>query len=114
MRKEPTEAESVLWEALRRKGVEGMRFRRQRVIGPYIVDFCCLERRLIVEVDGHHHNSSDVAAYDSDRTRYLNTLGYDVVRVSNEDVLNNLNDIVGQIAASVSPFPFAKGKGAGG
>ena len=71
MRKEPTEAEKALWKALRRKGIEAMRFRRQRVVGPYIVDFCCLEQRIIVEVDGSHHQDDEVQAYDSQRTEFL-------------------------------------------
>jgi 5-methyltetrahydrofolate--homocysteine methyltransferase len=99
MRKEPTEAEQGLWQALRRRGVEGMRFRRQRVIGPYIVDFCCLEQRVIVEVDGAHHLAGDVAAYDAERTRYLAAYGLRVVRFGNQEVMNDLDRVLNEIRA---------------
>jgi very-short-patch-repair endonuclease len=94
MRKEPTVAERVLWEALRRRGIGGLRFRRQRVIGPYIVDFCCLEERLIVEADGSHHQEPEMAAYDEARTQFLDAHGFRVLRFSNEQVLRNLQEVV--------------------
>ncbi|CAN5752986.1 hypothetical protein BH23CHL5_BH23CHL5_25420 [soil metagenome] len=105
MRKDPTEAEQALWELLRRRGVGGMRFRRQRVVGPYVVDFCCLEQRLIVEVDGRHHLDVEVADYDASRTEFLEASGFRVVRFSNEAVLRNPGDVVEAIvgAGSVSP-----------
>ncbi len=108
MRKEPTEAEQLLWDALRRKGVAGMRFRRQRVIGPYIVDFCCLEHRVIVEVDGLHHLAGEVAAYDTERTRYLESNGFRVMRFENEQVVGNLERVVNEI--STSSFPPRTGE----
>ena len=104
MRKEPTEAEKVLWQALRRKGVEGMRFRSQRVIGPYIVDFCSLEHRVILEVQGAHHVADDVAAYDEERTRYLETYGFRVLRVGNEAVMSDLAGVLSEIASANTPF----------
>ena len=99
LRKNPTEAEKVLWEALRRKQAEGMRFRRQRVIGPYIVDFCCLGRKLIVEVVGANHYEAEGLAYDADRTAYLKGYGFRVLRFENAAVLN---DVDGVVAAIVS------------
>jgi 5-methyltetrahydrofolate--homocysteine methyltransferase len=99
MRKEPTGAERVLWQALRRKGIDGMRFRRQRVIGPYIVDFCCLEHRVIVEVDGTHHHDEEMAAYDEERSRYLEIYGFRVLRFGNETVLRDIDTVIAQIAA---------------
>jgi len=66
LRKEATEAEIRLWSKLRRKQLEGFRFRRQQPIGPYVVDFFCPQARLIVEVDGGQH--SDREAYDAERT----------------------------------------------
>ncbi len=103
MRKAPTAAERVLWEAFRRKGVAGMRFRRQRVIGPYIVDFCCLEHRVVVEVDGAHHLDSEVVSYDGVRTEYLEAMGYRVLRFSNEQVMSDLESIVREIGAHSFP-----------
>jgi 5-methyltetrahydrofolate--homocysteine methyltransferase len=104
LRKNPTEAETVLWEALRRKQAEGMRFRRQRVIGPYIVDFCCLDKKLIVEVDGAHHYEDEGKVYDSDRTAFLEGHGFRVMRFENADVLNDVDGVVARILWS-NPSP---------
>ena len=97
LRKDATEAERVLWEALRRKQADGMRFRRQRVIGPYIVDFCCLTHRLVVEVDGAHHGETEYLAYDEDRTRYLEGHGFRVLRFENLVVMNDVDGVVRRI-----------------
>jgi isoleucyl-tRNA synthetase len=80
-RKNQTEAESVLWEALRGKQLEGYKFRRQHVIDEFIVDFACLSRKLIVEVDGGYHKDPKVAEADKLRTEILESLGYKVVRL---------------------------------
>lgn len=97
MRKQPTVAEETLWQALRRKQANGLRFRRQRVIGPYIVDFCCLSHKLIVEVDGAHHHDADYRAYDEDRTHYLEANGFQVLRFDNAEVLVDVDDVVERI-----------------
>jgi very-short-patch-repair endonuclease len=112
LRSNPTEAETVLWEALRRKQADGMRFRRQRVIGPYIVDFCCLGHNLIVEVDGAHHHDSEHAAYDADRTEFLEAHGFRVLRFDNSAVLNDVDGVVARILDPSLPtsLPSAEGK----
>ena len=69
------------------------------MIGPYIVDFCCLEQWLVVEVDGAYHLTADVADYDAERSRYLESMGFRVVRFSNADVLEELPLVVAEIAA---------------
>ena len=105
MRGEPTPAEAKLWEAIRRKQLAGWRFRRQRPIGPYIVDFCCLEQRIVVEVDGEHHRGEDQAGYDAERTAYLEQLGFRVVRLSNAMVMRDLSGALGMIAeAGIKPL----------
>ena len=109
LRKEATEAERVLWEALRRKQAGGMRFRRQRVIGPYIVDFCCLDQKLVVEVDGSHHHEAEYVAYDEDRTRYLESYGFRVLRFDNAEVLRDVEGVVARIYPSPA-LPSAEGK----
>jgi very-short-patch-repair endonuclease len=78
LRKQPTDAEQRLWFQLRRRQLHGVKFRRQQPIGPYIVDFICFERRIIVEVDGGQH--AEQAAYDAKRTRFLEQQGYCVLR----------------------------------
>ena len=66
-----SDAERKLWHSLRAKQIDGMRFRRQHPIGRYIVDFVCLERRLVVEVDGGQHTEDDQIAHDARRDRWL-------------------------------------------
>ena len=95
-RKGMTEAETVMWERLRQMP-RPFRFRRQHVIGDYIVDFACLSKKLVVEVDGEHHHASEQLALDNMRTAFLNRMGYNVVRFANEQVINNTNDVVTQI-----------------
>jgi len=84
MRNEPTDAEHALWQILRGKRLEGMRFRRQHPIENYIVDFICLGERLIIEMDGSQHAGS---AYDQKRDTKLKAPGYTVLRFWNEEVL---------------------------
>jgi very-short-patch-repair endonuclease len=98
MRRMPTEAEALLWERLRR-GCLGARFRRQVVIGPFIVDFYCPKARLIVEVDGSVHDERH--EIDVVRDREVRAAGLRVLRVRNEDVLGNLDAVVSSIAALV-------------
>ncbi len=86
LKKNVTKAEKVLWEQLNHKRL-GYRFRRQYVIHTFIVDFVCLPKNLIIEVDGEIHNSQKES--DAERTTHLNSLGYTVIRFSNEEVLTN-------------------------
>ncbi|MFC4726900.1 endonuclease domain-containing protein [Coralloluteibacterium thermophilus] len=79
-----TDAERHLWCRLRRRQLDGHHFRRQHPIGDYIVDFACIERRLVVEVDGGQHAAS---AADAVRDRYLRQAGFRVLRFWNHDVL---------------------------
>ena len=103
MRGAPTEAEQTLWNALRRKSLLGLRFRRQRVIGPYIVDFCCLQHHLIVEADGDHHHHGETAAYDQTRTEYLEASGFRVLRFTNHEILADLDSVIERIAEAADP-----------
>jgi very-short-patch-repair endonuclease len=99
-----TPAESVLWQALRDRRLRGLRFRRQHPLGPFIVDFCCPQCRLIVELDGDVHESQ--AEYDAARTEQLAAYGYRVIRFRNEAVLNDLSTVLKQIAAvATAPHP---------
>lgn len=87
LRKTKTDAETALWRHLRERQLEGFRFRRQVPIGPYIVDFACMEARLIVEVDGGQHSAG--AERDGKRDSWLENVGYRVMRFWNNDVLSN-------------------------
>jgi very-short-patch-repair endonuclease len=86
LRANTTEAETILWRHLRRLEVKGSHFRRQVVIGPYIADFACLGRRLIIEVDGSQHGSEGGIASDAVRTQWLEAEGYRVLRFWNNEV----------------------------
>ena len=93
LRNNPTDAERRLWQTLKRRQISGVKFRRQQPIGPYIVDFVCFERRVVVEVDGGQH--SEQLHYDEQRTRWLEAQGYRVLRFWNNDVLAN-TEVVAQ------------------
>ena len=97
LRQEQTPAEEFLWEVLRNRQFEDLKFRRQHPIKNYIVDFCCLEIMLIVELDGGYHNTIDQKEKDELRDIHLRQLGYRVLRYKNNIALNNhtiiLNDI---------------------
>jgi very-short-patch-repair endonuclease len=92
LRRSMTDAERALWRLIRIKQVGEMRFRRQRPVGQYIVDFVCLEAKLILEIDGGQH--ADQIAYDNARTQFLESLGYRVLRFWNNDVLQNMDGVV--------------------
>ena len=85
LRKNLTDAEQRLWQKLKRRQIATVKFRRQQPIGPFIVDFVCFERRLIIEVDGGQHAAQ--TDYDEERTRWLKVQGYRVLRFWNNEVL---------------------------
>ena len=101
-RKKGTPAENCLWEVLRSKNLDGWKFRRQHVIGQFIVDFCCLEAKLIVELDGEIHDSREAQIADALRTEFLNAKGYTVIRFRNEQVLRNLPDVLQVLRKNLS------------
>jgi len=113
MRKEKTEAEDKLWQALRNKRIENCKFRRQHPIGNFIADFYCHEKKLVIEVDGGYHDEKEQQEYDKARTQIINESGVKVIRFLNEEILNNLTEALKKISeALVSPSP--SGEGAGG
>ena len=77
---------------MRNRRLDGEKFRRQVPIDPYFADFCCLEKKLIVEIDGSQHAEQE--RYDAARTAHLNATGYRVLRLCNEDVLKNIEGVV--------------------
>lgn len=94
-----TEAESLLWEQLRGNKL-GIHFRRQHVIGQYIADFVSLKEMLVIEVDGGYHGDSEQQLLDEARTGYLNSRGFKVLRFTNNQVLNNLEEVMSTIIHS--------------
>lgn len=92
----PTQAEAVLWEYLRGNRL-GAKFRRQHLIGQYIPDFVCLSKQLIIEVDGGYHFIGDQIISDEQRTAYLESFGYHVIRFTNEEVLADTQNVLQKI-----------------
>ena len=101
MRKEYTEAEGILWEALRGEKLE-VKFRRQHPIDAYIADFICLQKRLIVEVDGGYHETKEQQEYDQARTKVLEEIGFKVIRFTNNAVVNDLKTTVQKIKEAIA------------
>jgi very-short-patch-repair endonuclease len=104
MRAEPTDAERVLWQRLRHDiALTGSHFRRQVLIGSFIVDFASREAKLVIEVDGGQHDWQQ--ASDARRTRYIEAAGYRVLRFWNHDVLGNLEGVLSEIQSVLPPTP---------
>jgi very-short-patch-repair endonuclease len=97
LRKKMSDSERKLWWALRARQVDGLRFRRQQPIGNYIADFVCLEKRLVVEVDGGHHTEETQKAHDTRRDLWLSAEGYRMLRFPNTEVFGNLDGVVDTI-----------------
>ena len=94
LRKRSTDVEQLLWSRLRAGRFEGIKFRRQHPIGQYIADFVCLERKLIIELDGGQHALSDEILKDRQRDAWLEKEGYSVVRFWDNEVLTNTSGIL--------------------
>ena len=101
LRKELTLPEARLWEQIRNRQLEDNKFRRQAPIGPYIVDFVCVEKKLIVEVDGWTHSSESEILIDQRRTAFLNTQGYKVIRFQNIEIKEGLDQVLTLIAEAL-------------
>ncbi|HMU08608.1 MAG TPA: class I tRNA ligase family protein [Ferruginibacter sp.] len=123
-RKDATVEEDIIWQELRNRNIGGFKFRRQHPIAGYIPDFVCLEKKLIIEIDGGYHNEADQAAFDKAREQWLAEQGFTMIRFTNDAVNNSLNTVLKDIeqallnkqtvaeeAGSSSPLPW---RGAGG
>ena len=99
LRKETTPAERKLWAYLRGNKLKGVSFRRQHALGPYIVDFCAIKQKLIIELDGSQHLEQD--EYDIERTKHLNAQGYKVIRFWNNQVMNDIAGVIRAIEIAI-------------
>ena len=111
-----TSQEARLWSRLRARQLQGLKFRRQHGIGPYIVDFYCSEQSLVIEVDGDSHADADQIVKDQSRDRYFQSLGLRVIRYINDDILKNLDGVLEDLAerlssGSTSPRPSLRRRG---
>jgi very-short-patch-repair endonuclease len=105
MRKAMPGAERRFWCAVKNRQVAGFRFQRQAIIGPFIVDFLCRERLVIVEIDGATHGDDDAIAYDQRRDAVLRERGYTVFRTSNHDVYSNLTGVLDSLLDVLNARP---------
>jgi very-short-patch-repair endonuclease len=97
LRKSMTEAESYLWKKLRRRQLNGLKFRRQHPLDIFIADFYCHEKKLIIELDGGIHDSIEQSEYDDGRTFELEEKGFKIIRFRNEEVFNDLEKVLAKI-----------------
>ena len=112
LRVNQTDVEARLWKRLRSRQLCGAKFRRQHPIGPYIADFCCPDRGLVVELDGGQH--AEQRSADQVRTRYLEMAGYRVVRFWDHEVLDSMDTVLEEIVRLLSdPHPSLSLKGRG-
>ena len=113
LRKHQTDAERHLWFYLRGRRLGGYKFRRQYQVGPYILDFICLKKKLAIELNGGQHNEQ--SEYDDQRTNYLAERSYVVMRFWNHEVFQETKDVLEMIleALDASPDPLPGGGGGG-
>jgi uroporphyrinogen-III synthase len=102
LRKSMTKAEKVLWERLRNRQVKGYRFRRQHPVKEFVVDFFCYDALLSIEVDGEVHNDPYQNERDEQRTIIIKKLGIKELRFTNEQVLNQIDEVIQEIESELS------------
>ncbi len=106
LRKRMTDAEVLLWQNIRRRQVDGLKFRRQHPIGKYIADFVCLEKRLVVELDGSGHGDLEQIAHDKKRDEFIKSQGFEVLRIWNNQVFDNINGVLEYIWNVLERLPY--------
>jgi len=104
----PTQAEETLWNLVKTKKLEGFKFRRQHIIGNYIADLVCLDKRLIIEIDGLPHQLPENQESDEARTLLLNMKGFKVIRFKNKEVLNTTEEVLNKILTTLNNQPSLK------
>ena len=112
LRKNPTDAERLLWRKLRLWQIDGFKFRRQQPLGRYIVDFICLEKRLVIEIDGGQH--AQQADQDKERDAWLRDEGFVILRFWNNDVLKNMDGVTQVIVKTLQSTPYLNPSPQGG
>lgn len=118
LRRMITPAERIVWYELRNRYLSGYKFRRQHPVREFIVDFFCPEKELVVEIDGGIHQQPEVRERDENRTAELERLGLTIIRFSNEEVMNDIDEVMRKIEEHLTPHPLSPplhhGEGAGG
>ncbi len=103
LRQASTTAEQLLWRHLRNRQLAGAKFRRQHPLGPYILDFVCLEQGLVVEIDGGQHADLQAQDYDQQRTVWLQQQGLRVLRFWNHEVVQQTNEVLARVLQALTP-----------
>jgi very-short-patch-repair endonuclease len=101
LRKQFTDTERLLWQYLRAKQLEGLKFRRQQPIGSYIVDFVCFEKKVIIELDGGQHTKPEQRQKDMQRDKWFEGQGYKLLRFWDNEVLTNIRGVLEKIWRNV-------------
>jgi very-short-patch-repair endonuclease len=109
LRREQTEWEHSLWARLRRRQLNGFKFRRQHPIGPFFADFFCREAKLVIEIDGSQH--ADELARDESRTEFLRDAGYNVLRFWNHEIRSEIDAVLQRIGDALEKSSTTRGRG---
>ena len=104
LRKRQTPGEKLLWRQLRARNFHGLKFRRQVPVGPYIVDFLCVQRKLIIEIDGDSHCALSAQERDKKREEYLRNKGFVVIRFSEQQVKEDIHSVLTQLGKRLSLY----------
>jgi very-short-patch-repair endonuclease len=118
LRRNMTQSENILWSKIRRKQIEGLRFRRQYSVDAFVIDFYCPEVRLAIEIDGESHTRPEMQEYDAEREEIIKQYGISFVRITNDEVNNYLDEALDKVREAsrkkkinaANPFPLIKGK----
>lgn len=102
LRNNKTDAEKYLWYELKKNQLSGKKFRRQHSIDNFILDFYCSEEKLAIELDGEHHYEDEQKRYDEERTKYLQKVGIQVLRIKNTDVIFGRDEVVKKIESFIN------------
>jgi very-short-patch-repair endonuclease len=105
LRQQATQSEQLLWGCLRKRRLLGLNFRRQQIIGPYIVDFCCFEKKVLIEIDGMAHDYPIRIQNDEDRQRYLENVGFRMIRFTAQEVEQNLEGVLATLSSYIEAYP---------
>ena len=108
-RKNPTLPEEFIWKCLRNRKFHGLKFRRQHVIGRYVADFCCVEAKLVLEIDGKTHEEADRIVYDRIRDEELSLRGFNVLRIKYSELCESPHTVFQKVSALAPPRLMGEG-----
>lgn len=105
LRKKMTPAENKMWSQLRNRKLFNYKIRRQHPVGQFIVDFFCVEKQLVIEIDGKIHLRSEIIEHDENRTAELERLGLRIIRFTNDEVMTDMECVLGKIKEQLDSLP---------